>query len=296
MLSPFAGTQAKTAVDAFAETTREEATALTLKTADGDTVTITFVRDEWQRETASTRQSTTNDKVADGDARASVDAASRSTSMAGATFLSQLDSLEDGIANETIQFAASEAVRESGSYLHRDANGAAVYAFSQERGAAVGFSFSVEGELDAEELRAIGELVQQVDGIATSFFEGNIYDALAQGKALGYDESEIANFALKLEKTETQTVAVRYEEQLRQNEDRAALPTPLAKRVAKHLDDLAMVEKLAEDRLKTNSLVTLLASLTDRREKDYPSRRELFPEGPGALHAKLWDAAVPLRD
>jgi len=283
--APFGETKVKLAVDAFAESTREEATALTLKTRDGDEVTITFVRDAWQRESASTRQSAdTSEAAASGAERT---AAQSTTSLAGATFLSQLDSLKDGVANQTITFAASESRRETGSYLHSGANGTAVYEYSQERGAAVGFSFSVEGELDADELEAIGQLVQQVDGIATSFFEGNVYDALAQGKSLGYDENEIATFALKLEKTETQTVAARYEEQQRRSEPRAALPSPLARRVARHLEDLKTAEKLAERLLSKDSFVTLLTSLTDRLENRFSSRRGLFPGGPGALHARL---------
>jgi hypothetical protein len=56
----------------------------------------------------------------------------------------------------------------------------------------------VKGNLNADELEAIEELVADVDAIAKEFFQGDIQKAFAAANQLGFDSEQIANFALKL--------------------------------------------------------------------------------------------------
>ncbi|WP_344797151.1 DUF5610 domain-containing protein [Litoribacillus peritrichatus] len=64
------------------------------------------------------------------------------------------------------------------------------------------FSVSVDGDLDEGELTALYDFLGQVDGVAQSFFDGDLGSALDQAMNLSYDTSELASFALDFSYTE----------------------------------------------------------------------------------------------
>lgn len=67
-------------------------------------------------------------------------------------------------------------------------------------------SFQVEGDLSDVELKAINDLLGHVNELAGQFFSGNLDEAFAQAVNLGYDESQIAKFALNLAQVEIEQV------------------------------------------------------------------------------------------
>jgi hypothetical protein len=68
-----------------------------------------------------------------------------------------------------------------------------VYAFASGR-----VQVEVNGELDTDELKAIGDLMDKVDSLAAQFFEGDTEAAFSAASELGFDAGEIAGFALRL--------------------------------------------------------------------------------------------------
>jgi len=68
-----------------------------------------------------------------------------------------------------------------------------VYAFASGR-----MQVEVNGELDADELKAIGDLMEKVDSLASQFFDGDTQAAFSAATELGFDAGEIAGFALRL--------------------------------------------------------------------------------------------------
>jgi len=68
-----------------------------------------------------------------------------------------------------------------------------VYAFASGR-----MKVEVNGELDADELKAIGDLMEKVDSLASQFFDGDTQAAFSAAADLGFDAGEIAGFALRL--------------------------------------------------------------------------------------------------
>ncbi len=72
-----------------------------------------------------------------------------------------------------------------------------VYGFASGR-----VEVSVEGDLNDEELAAIGALVAKVDALAKDFFAGDIQKAFTAAAHLGFDGEQIASFALKLSSRE----------------------------------------------------------------------------------------------
>ena len=73
------------------------------------------------------------------------------------------------------------------------------------------FDLKIKGELDAEELRAINELLGKVADLADQFFAGDIEQAYTAAMELGYDNSEISQFALRLKHTSVQRMTQAYD-------------------------------------------------------------------------------------
>ncbi len=73
------------------------------------------------------------------------------------------------------------------------------------------FAFSVDGELDEDELKAVNDLLSQVNNVAESFFGGNLEQAFDQAINMGFDTDEIKDFSLKLTQTSTTQVQSAYD-------------------------------------------------------------------------------------
>ena len=103
-------------------------------------------------------------------------------------------------------------------------------------------SFSVQGELDEEELAAIGQLVADTNELAEDFFNGDIEAAFNQALELGFDEQELAGFALQLTKVENTQVIKAYETVSRyDDENTQSEPAKAVTPVADYLDKLLNV-------------------------------------------------------
>jgi uncharacterized protein DUF5610 len=76
----------------------------------------------------------------------------------------------------------------------------------------VNFSFSVQGNLDDGEKKAIGDLIKDISKIEKSFFNGNIDKAFEKALKLGYDSSELSGFQLDLSQTKTSIISQKYSE------------------------------------------------------------------------------------
>ncbi|WJG11245.1 DUF5610 domain-containing protein [Aliiglaciecola sp. LCG003] len=83
-------------------------------------------------------------------------------------------------------------------------------------------SFSVTGELDESELAAIGQLVSDVNSLATTFFDGDVETAFNQALELGFNEQELTGFALQLARQERVEVVKAYESVSHFNNDKQA--------------------------------------------------------------------------
>ena len=74
------------------------------------------------------------------------------------------------------------------------------------------FEFTVSGNLDKAEISAIEEMLAEVKAVSENFFEGNVNAAFEAGLSLGFNTKEIANFALELNESQTQTASRAYRE------------------------------------------------------------------------------------
>jgi hypothetical protein len=77
---------------------------------------------------------------------------------------------------------------------------AAVSSYASSR-----FSVSVQGSLNADELKAVNDVLGQINTLATQFFSGSVAQAFASAATLSIDPKEIASVALRL----TESVGLR---------------------------------------------------------------------------------------
>ncbi|VAW45029.1 hypothetical protein MNBD_GAMMA04-653, partial [hydrothermal vent metagenome] len=69
------------------------------------------------------------------------------------------------------------------------------------------FAFSVNGDLNEDELKAIFDVFEQVDKLANRFFNGDIEKALSQAMALEIDFGQLQSFQLNLTQTEAKAAS-----------------------------------------------------------------------------------------
>lgn len=129
-----------------------------------------------------------------------------------------------------------------------------------------GFHFSISGELDQQELKAMTDLVGAIGEVGRSFFDGNVEQAFNSALELGYDESELKGFALQLNRQETATVTKTYSDIQHMNTDsESSADSKPALTVAKYLAQMLDVMNQAQEKLNDKSDVnTILRGLMEQ--------------------------------
>ncbi len=118
------------------------------------------------------------------------------------------------------------------------------------------FSYSVKGELDEDELKAIGELVGNTSRLADEFFHGDIESAYNQAIELGYNDQELTGFALQLTNFQQTEVIKTYETVSHYNEEsegRVGDEVRSVRPVADYLQHMLEVLEQAKERLEDGS-------------------------------------------
>ncbi|WP_440903440.1 DUF5610 domain-containing protein [Catenovulum sp. SX2] len=121
--------------------------------------------------------------------------------------------------------------------------------------------FSVEGELDQDELAAIADLVKNVSSVADEFYNGDVEAAYEQALKLGFDQSEISNFALDLNKRVSQsTVAYQSYSENGQAQLPNSVKEPIMAYVEKLKDMVAQGANQLQDEQEVAHLVSQVFS------------------------------------
>lgn len=131
------------------------------------------------------------------------------------------------------------------------------------------FAFSVEGELDEGELKAINDLLNQVNTVAESFFDGDLEQAFEQAINMGFDANEIKDFSLVLTQTSTTRIQDAYENP--QASKQPSANQPLVD-LGKFMIELDKANLLAEQMKQDLAIVGQLADrLNDARNGEQES-------------------------
>jgi hypothetical protein len=216
---------------------KSESGELNIRTRDGDEVSIRFEdleQFELNRQLLISQTQVKQPEIATPDA--AVPSSEQNTDDKQAATSAKVETPDE--ASEQAEKAVPESTQSNVSsqeqYLHI------------ERSA---FSFSVKGELDEDELKAIGNLVADASDLADEFFDGNIDKAFEQALTLGFDDQELTGFALQLTRQEQVQVIKAYESVSHFKEDgQSGDPAREVKPVSHYLDK--MLDVVEESRQK----------------------------------------------
>jgi hypothetical protein len=111
------------------------------------------------------------------------------------------------------------------------------------------FAFSVEGELDKEEIKAIGDIVKNVSKLADEFFNGDIEAAYKKAGELGFNEQQIAGFALDLSSTKTVQVSAAYKEIQAYQSEQVNMPESVKQPLKDYAQKLLQLVEQTQERL-----------------------------------------------
>ena len=183
-----------------------QSTELTIQTKDGDTVTIKIR--EQSVEKGRSKVEISQDGSGNGKNSATVVQKSKSDS-AESFDLNAL--FEDGAVSD-VSFGKEWVSRSSDKVkVESTSDGITTEASYQSKTYTAGsLEFEVDGSLDADELEAIADLLQGVDELSQTFFDGDMTKAFDQALQLGYDKSEIAGYALELRDQELSVEQTKY--------------------------------------------------------------------------------------
>jgi hypothetical protein len=234
-----------------------ESGELSIRTRDGDRVNITFEElEQFELSQRQVQQFAQEDESLDKtEISRPVDSSSDSivSSQPAALVISAIEASD-------VTAKSTEAAQLSSKRIEQNT------IFYQENT----FSFSVKGELDENELKAIGQLIADANDLADEFFSGNIDTAFNQALELGFDEQELSSFALQLTKVENTAVIKAYETVSRFDSDTVnSDPVKAAKPVADYLDKLLNVLDGARLQLENNkSYENVINELINRLGED----------------------------
>lgn len=208
---------------------KQESGELSIRTRDGDRVNITF--EDLEQFEFSQRQ--VQQELQDIESLEKAPEPKNSENNNDSKADLETETQVSGPIQETVETADKvERPRPDVKVIEQNA------VFYQENS----FSFSVKGELDDDELKAIGQLVSDANELAEEFFNGDIETAFNQALELGFDEQELSSFALQLTKVENTQVIKAYETVSRFDDESAdSNPAKAVKPVADYLEKLLNV-------------------------------------------------------
>jgi hypothetical protein len=240
---------------------KQESGELSIRTRDGDTINITFEDLEQfefsQRQVQQIAQQTEQDKKTAVTEPVSVPIDVDNAAVASAQIATpnNVDADDSDVSiNEADKIQSTTDPIEQNVILYQEST----------------FSFKVKGEIDEDELIAIGQLVADANELAEEFFNGDIETAFNQALELGFDEQELSSFALQLTKFENTAVIKAYETVSRFDGDNVdSDPAKAVKPVADYLDKLLNVLDGSRLRLEdSNSYENIINELINKLGED----------------------------
>jgi len=111
-----------------------------------------------------------------------------------------------------ISFYSNEVASASFGYHNNSQSGHERIAISAGYGKEIGYSISIDGELDEGEREAITALLQDIDKVQESFYNGNVYEAFEHAQNIGFDSSELSSMSLDLTQKQSFKAKQAYQE------------------------------------------------------------------------------------
>lgn len=241
----------KTRLDSRLISSNQQSTELTIRTRDGDLVTIRLNEKEYAMESLKYR-SIDEDTGNEGHVT-EIDEFHKKDS-AEAFNLQAL--FEDGeVSNVSMELDSRSREFTEVNYTSVDEDSRTTAKYRSMNASSSHLSFEVEGKLDKNELAAIGALLEDVTALATEFFDGDVQAAFSQATQLGYDDSEIAGYALSLTENETSVAANRYHKVIGAE---SSFPFSVARPIGTYVMQLESIQQTANLYFESQSLNVMM--------------------------------------
>ena len=176
---------------------------------------------------------------------------------------------------DKVTISASSSKAFSSQYTKGVGAGSSVEAMNASYSATRASTWSVQGDLNEQEMQAIEDLLGQVNQLAGDFFAGNLDEAFNQALALGYDQEQITAFSLNLTQVDVQRVSTAYQQfndaPLGENPGERLLP--VGHFIRDLLDALETASHFAEPE---NVLLALSGNIVASDDSQTPSPSDRF--------------------
>ncbi|WP_448549612.1 DUF5610 domain-containing protein [Thalassotalea fusca] len=111
-----------------------------------------------------------------------------------------------------INFYSNELTAVRFGYHSNSSSGNEKFAISAGYGKETGYSIAIKGELDEDEREAIATLLQDIDKVQESFYNGNVSQAYEYAQSIGFDSNELSSMSLDLTQKQTFKAKQTYQE------------------------------------------------------------------------------------
>jgi len=142
------------------------------------------------------------------------------------------------------------------------------------------YAYSVEGDLDENEIKALNDLMVQIEALSEQFFGGDFQGAFESALSLGFDGAEIAGFSLNMNITQIQQVST-YEQVSNMGSNDHSQNTQFAP-LSNFANDLIATHTQAMEHFKNadQMITNLLGKMMEDRYSSEPSNTkvDLSPE------------------
>ena len=150
------------------------------------------------------------------------------------------------------------------------------YSRYQSTSQAFAFDFSVEGDLNDDELAAIQEMMQSAGEVSDLFFSGDVSGALQKGFDMGFDASQLANFSMTLQTTQTMKTSQAVSA-YSQNNGMRSIQEPLTEYRQALEDTMLKASELFDDfRSVIESTMSDILAMREQQEQTMTDMKQIF--------------------
>ncbi|MBQ0757679.1 MAG: hypothetical protein KBT54_11285 [Amphritea sp.] len=139
-------------------------------------------------------------------------------------------------------------------YDLRSGHGREHQRYSIEKEQSSEFGFSVEGDLDVEEIDAIAALVQDLSSLAANFFNGDLQTAMQQAGDLSFDSGQLAQMDISMQQSIEYRAIEKYREVQSMGDESSSFPQ---RALAPFTEQLQNQVAKSEQRIENSTEFTL---------------------------------------
>lgn len=105
-----------------------------------------------------------------------------------------------------------QSASKSRNIFHMEQGGDRITAFAESESLDANFAFTIEGNINEDEQKALRNLIKKMDKVSNEFFNGDVKSAFKHAQRVGFDTSQIASFSMDLNMEKSVQAVVAYQQ------------------------------------------------------------------------------------